>query len=52
MARYWSLDECCWVEYSSSALEAAEVSGAEGDGARSEQVPEQSGPAEREPAFL
>lgn len=51
MGRYWSLDECCWVEYSTTTAERAEPQDAERDALVSEQVPEQGTPAQREPAF-
>jgi hypothetical protein len=51
MGRYWSLDECCWVEYSTATYERAEAQDAEPDAVVSEQVPEQVTSSQREPAF-
>jgi hypothetical protein len=52
MGRYWSLEECCWVEYSLQTPDVAEASGADGDLAVSDQIPEQAPPSQREPAFI
>jgi hypothetical protein len=51
MGRYWSLEDCCWVEYSAEAAVPAEAMRAERDPVVSEQVPEQAAPSQREPAF-
>ena len=50
MSRYWSLEECCWVEYSAPTGELATPPLAERDAVVSEQVPEQAAPSQREPA--
>jgi hypothetical protein len=44
MGRYWSLEDCCWVEYSSSMTERPATSAVEPESAVTggpEQIPEQ-----------